>query len=319
MTPSVSTHKDQAREDERAEKAAKAYDVARIAGLIKRGATRPGCTTAKMEADAHREGIAAILSLASARPSPGDPVRAAEGVVWTPSSVKPDVGRKIICLYDDGSGAALFYTHDHGVIDSDGDEYAALSSDYSLWAYLPDDFELHCELHSEPGEHPMHLPVVRAALSVSAPTGEGEEPCPQPHRYDRGECCGGDCAAYPPQKGERIAQALSDADWPDTSIGNKALIKAAIQAIRHAYRADLAHPQQEGERDRWPEFPSGAIENGRAHLTFLSSLYQFEDEQGHPISLCADYDGAIRCFEAMAEFIEATAPTSPSKSSGEEA
>jgi hypothetical protein len=78
---------------------------------------------------------------------------------WRKKDEQTDVGRKFIALWDDGSGAALLYRHDDGFIDSDGDDYSRMHDGMGIWAYLPDDIEFHCELVSEPGEHPMHLPV----------------------------------------------------------------------------------------------------------------------------------------------------------------
>lgn len=66
--------------------------------------------------------------------------------MWQPITTKPESGKRIIALYNDGSGAALFLVHDDGVLDQDGDEYASVSPDhFEKWAYLPDDFELHFE------------------------------------------------------------------------------------------------------------------------------------------------------------------------------
>ncbi len=61
----------------------------------------------------------------------------------------PQVGQKFIVLYNDGSGAAMFWRHDGGYIDSDGDEYEELSEGYDLWAELPQDKEFWCEVRSE--------------------------------------------------------------------------------------------------------------------------------------------------------------------------
>src|SRR5690348_8903441 len=44
----------------------------------------------------------------------------AEAVVWRTFADKPEPGRKFIALYNDGSGAAMFFAFDGGVIDSDG-------------------------------------------------------------------------------------------------------------------------------------------------------------------------------------------------------
>lgn len=69
---------------------------------------------------------------------------------WNSFESLPDVGRKFICLFDDGSGATMFWRHDHGYIDHDGDECYVLEHDsYSLWAYLPDGMEFWCEQRSE--------------------------------------------------------------------------------------------------------------------------------------------------------------------------
>lgn len=69
---------------------------------------------------------------------------------WRKITEKPESGKRVVALYNDGSGAVLFFVHDDGVMDSDGDEYAGLSPDsFDLWAYLPDGFELHFEGHVE--------------------------------------------------------------------------------------------------------------------------------------------------------------------------
>lgn len=78
---------------------------------------------------------------------------------WRPIGVRPEPGRKIIALFDDGSGARLFYVHDGGLIDADeGDEWDAdaLDENYGLWAYLPSDFSLWCENRSD---DPLKFPV----------------------------------------------------------------------------------------------------------------------------------------------------------------
>ncbi len=70
---------------------------------------------------------------------------------------QPKPGHKIITLHDDGSGAALLFVHDGGVIDSDGDDYDTIGSPQTWWAYLPDEFEFWCEgLPEEPVTLPAH-------------------------------------------------------------------------------------------------------------------------------------------------------------------
>lgn len=58
----------------------------------------------------------------------------------------PPSGRKLVALYDDGSGARMFFRHDAGFIDSDGEECADLLGTYDLWTELPDGFEFWCEM-----------------------------------------------------------------------------------------------------------------------------------------------------------------------------
>lgn len=83
--------------------------------------------------------------------------------MWHPITERPESGRKIIALYNDGSGAEMLYVYDGGVIDNDGDDYYGAMPDwfeenFDLWAYLPDK-EFWCEARAE---DPMTLPVVSA-------------------------------------------------------------------------------------------------------------------------------------------------------------
>jgi hypothetical protein len=74
----------------------------------------------------------------------------AEPSGWRDMSQAPDIGRKFIVLYSDGSGACMYWRHDHGLIDQDGDESAwrwPLKS-CDRWAYLPD-LEFFCEVCPE--------------------------------------------------------------------------------------------------------------------------------------------------------------------------
>ena len=65
---------------------------------------------------------------------------------WHPITTKPESGKRVVAPYNDGSGAALFLVHDHGVMDQNGDEYSSIGPDnFEKWAYLPDGFELHFE------------------------------------------------------------------------------------------------------------------------------------------------------------------------------
>ncbi len=64
----------------------------------------------------------------------------------------PEVGRRIVAVYADGRGAALFMVaHDGLLYDADGFDGGSrfFETNYSLWAYLPDDFRLWCELREK--------------------------------------------------------------------------------------------------------------------------------------------------------------------------
>jgi len=76
--------------------------------------------------------------------------------MWHKLDTLPDVGRKFIALFNDGSGAVMFWRHDGGYIDSDGDDCLFEVDQYDRWAYLPDELEFHCEVRSE---DPMSLSV----------------------------------------------------------------------------------------------------------------------------------------------------------------
>lgn len=51
---------------------------------------------------------------------------------------------KVVVLFSDGSGAALYFVHEGGAIDSDGDDHPGIPAD-AVWAYLPTGFEFWCE------------------------------------------------------------------------------------------------------------------------------------------------------------------------------
>lgn len=93
--------------------------------------------------------------------------------IWYGWDTHPSSGRKIVALFNDGSGATLFWVHDDGVIDCEGLdmwggwESGTLSDRYSMWAYLPDTFEFFCEQRS--GD-PMTLkPPLRDPTNPFAP------------------------------------------------------------------------------------------------------------------------------------------------------
>jgi hypothetical protein len=60
--------------------------------------------------------------------------------MWHQATEKPESGRRIVAIYGDGSGAALFLVHDFGIINQDGEDCDSLGKDFVQWAYLPDGF-----------------------------------------------------------------------------------------------------------------------------------------------------------------------------------
>lgn len=68
----------------------------------------------------------------------------------------PPIGRKFIALFSDGSGSGMFFRHDDGFIDCEGDESSTLGNEYDVWTDLPQDMEFCCETRSE---DPMTLTI----------------------------------------------------------------------------------------------------------------------------------------------------------------
>lgn len=109
---------------------------------------------------------------------------------WRTFDALPDVGHKFIALYSDGSGAVMFWRHDDGFIDQDGEDHAALNwrKDYDRWAYLPD-LEFWCE---NCPEDPMTLRLPDAPVSPKDGTAERQPeprdaPNSNPHLTTGGE------------------------------------------------------------------------------------------------------------------------------------
>jgi len=75
---------------------------------------------------------------------------------WKPFHEEPPpVGSRFVILFNDGSGARMFWRHDCGYIDCEGGEYEELPPEsYSLWTALPDGMEFWCEVRSD---EPMSL------------------------------------------------------------------------------------------------------------------------------------------------------------------
>jgi hypothetical protein len=47
---------------------------------------------------------------------------------WNSIDDVPPIGCKFVVLFNDGSGAKMFWRHDHGYIDCEGGEYEACLS-----------------------------------------------------------------------------------------------------------------------------------------------------------------------------------------------
>lgn len=61
--------------------------------------------------------------------------------MWHQLTEKPDSGRAIVAPFNDGSGAELFWVHDHGLMDQSGHEVKALSpTQFEMWAYMPEGY-----------------------------------------------------------------------------------------------------------------------------------------------------------------------------------
>lgn len=67
---------------------------------------------------------------------------------WRRLDEYPAAGRRIVALYQDGGGAALFLVEEDGLLDEHGSDdhaYPFNSSTFSCWAYVPDNFRLFFE------------------------------------------------------------------------------------------------------------------------------------------------------------------------------
>lgn len=85
---------------------------------------------------------------------------------WHPMTEQPDPRSKVVLLYDDGSGANLYYVTDDGeLIDGeDGCTYTWDERDnQSLWAYLP-------------WSHPLWIERCDEPFTLLAPTAPADKP-----------------------------------------------------------------------------------------------------------------------------------------------
>jgi hypothetical protein len=93
---------------------------------------------------------------------------------WQTMETAPEVGSKFIALYNDGSGGVLFFRHDGGYIDHDGEDWSIVdSSKFERWTYLPAGFEFWCEGAPEPVELPEWKGPGSALVSAPAAPSDG--------------------------------------------------------------------------------------------------------------------------------------------------
>lgn len=64
---------------------------------------------------------------------------------------EPQPGRKIVAINDDGSGAMMFWVHDEGLIEAEGDDctFDWFKGNFIWWAYIPDSVEFWCETRAD--------------------------------------------------------------------------------------------------------------------------------------------------------------------------
>lgn len=62
---------------------------------------------------------------------------------------KPEEGRRIVILYEDGSGAMTGFWTGETLIDHEGEDYGWREEPGAMWAYLPKGFSLWCEMRQD--------------------------------------------------------------------------------------------------------------------------------------------------------------------------
>lgn len=83
---------------------------------------------------------------------------------WSDAS-RPDEGRRIVTLYEDGSGATIGYWTGDEILDHEGIESAWRDEAGAMWAYLPDGYELWCESRTD---DPFTFPPVKTIDAAAA-------------------------------------------------------------------------------------------------------------------------------------------------------
>ena len=76
---------------------------------------------------------------------------------------EPAPGRKIVAINDDGSAAMMFWVHDEGLIEAEGDEctFDWFKGNFVWWAYIPDSVTFWCETRAD---DPMTLKRLEAVF-----------------------------------------------------------------------------------------------------------------------------------------------------------
>ena len=148
--------------------------IDRVTECVSRGDTlQSALEAAQARAEKAEASLVELAGLSQSQPGvsavqqPASPSAQHSGG-WFKLDQDPKAGRKFIALYNDGSGAAMFWRHPDGVIDQDGNEGGWPLKGYDRWAYLPDDLEFWCEICPE---DPLTLHLHAEDADPSGPQG----------------------------------------------------------------------------------------------------------------------------------------------------
>jgi hypothetical protein len=62
--------------------------------------------------------------------------------MWKNISEKPEAGKKVVAVFNDGFNAEVCYITEDGYISSNGVRCCDFEEHFSMWAYLDDSFEM---------------------------------------------------------------------------------------------------------------------------------------------------------------------------------
>jgi hypothetical protein len=109
--------------------------------------------------------LATEASTPEGEAAPTPPAR--EGGPWHYAhDEKPAAGSRVVVAYEDGSGAFLGFWTGDAFIEGDGDETVWRDEPGTRWAYLPQGFQLWCEIRSD---DPFTFPAQPSLTSTPSP------------------------------------------------------------------------------------------------------------------------------------------------------